>query len=135
MELVIEPDLYSPSIDDKGNYVDKIPSFTRIKKGLQCPCGARKDKIYETYSVFSAHTKTKNHQKWLENLNLNKANYYIENEQLKETIQNQRLIIAKMEKDLNTRTKTIDYLTQQLTKTNNPTNNNTPIVTDLIDFD
>jgi inner membrane protein involved in colicin E2 resistance len=135
MELVIEPDLYSPSIDDKGNYVDKIPSFTRIKKGLQCPCGARKDKIYETYSVFSAHTKTKNHQKWLENLNLNKANYYIENEQLKETIQNQRLIIAKMEKDLNTRTKTIDYLTQQLTKTNNPTNNNTPTVTDLIDFD
>jgi len=28
MELVTEPDLYSPSINDIGNYVDKIPSFT-----------------------------------------------------------------------------------------------------------
>ena len=27
MELVVESDIYSPSIDDKGNYVDKIPSF------------------------------------------------------------------------------------------------------------
>ena len=32
MELVMEPDLYSPSIDDTGNYVDKIPSFHIIKK-------------------------------------------------------------------------------------------------------
>lgn len=134
MELVIEPDLYSPSIDDKGNYIDKVPSFTRIKKGLQCPCGSRKDKIYETYSVFSAHTKTKIHQKWLENLNLNKANYYIENEQLKETIQNQRIIIATLEKDVNRKLKTIDYLTQQLTNTNT-TNSTTNTVTDLIDFD
>ena len=132
MDLVLEPDLYSPSIDEKGNYVDKIPSFTRIKKGLQCPCGARKDKVYETYSVFSAHTKTKNHQKWLETLNLNKANYYIENVQLKETIDNQRQIIAKMEKEINVKNMTVNYLTQQLTS---KTNNCVKTVTDLLDFD
>ena len=133
MELVTEPDLYSPSIDDKGNYVDKIPSFTRIKKGLSCPCGARKDKVYETYSVFSAHTKTKNHQKWLEKLNLNKANYYIENEELKETLQNQRIIIAKMEKEIIIKSKTIDYLTNQLTAPSNFSHTN--VVTNLLDFD
>jgi hypothetical protein len=129
MEIVTEPDLYSPSIDDKGNYVDKIPPFSRIKKGLSCPCGARKDKVYETHSVFSTHIKSKNHQKWLENLNLNKANYYIENEQLRETIHNQRLIIARMEKEIIVKSKTIDYLTNQLIS---PTT--TQVVTDLLDF-
>ena len=131
MELIVQPDLYSPSIDDKGNYVDKVPSFTRIKQGLMCPCGARKDKVYDTYSVFSSHTKSKSHQKWLETLNLNKANYYIENEKLKETVQNQQHIIAKMEKEICVKIKTIDYLTTQLTKQSEPTK----IVKDLLDFD
>ena len=72
MELILEPDFYSPSIDDQGNYIDKIPSFHIIKKGLYCPCGARKDKIYETYSIFSSHCKTKMHQKWIAHLNQNK---------------------------------------------------------------
>jgi hypothetical protein len=72
------------------------------------------------------------HQKWLTQLNLNKANFYIENEQLKETIQNQRLILAKMEKELQKKMMTIDYLTQQLTQHNGkqPT-----LVNDLLDFE
>lgn len=130
MELALHPDLYAPSIDHTGQYVDKIPSFTCCKKGITCPCGARKDKVYETYAIFSAHTKSKTHQKWLENLNLNRANYYTENEKLKETLQNQRLIIAKMEKELQTKSMTIDYLTQQLSFVSG-----SKVVTDLIDFD
>jgi hypothetical protein len=132
MELVVEPDVYTPSINDNGMYVDKIPPFALIKKGLMCPCGARKDKVYETYSVFAGHIKTKNHQKWLENLNLNRANYYVENEKLKETLHSQRLIIAKMEKEIHSKTMTIDYLTQQLTHKNTIS---CKIVTNLLDFD
>ena len=133
MELVQEPDIYSPNIDDNGNYVDAIPSFHIIKKGLRCPCGSRKDKVYETSSIFSAHIKTKTHQKWLNTLNQNKANYYVENEKLKETLQTQRLIIAKLEKDLNTKTMTIDYLTSQLVKSSSkPIDSN---VGNLLDFD
>ena len=128
MELATQPDIYSPNIDDKGNYVDRMPSLHIIKKGLLCPCGSRKDKTYHTTSMFSTHTKTKCHQKWLSELNLNRANYYIENEQNKETIQNQRLIIAKLEKDINTKIMTIDYLTQQL-------NQNNKIVDNLLEFD
>jgi len=130
MELIVEPDMYSPSIDDVGNYVDKIPSFNTIKKGLRCPCGSRKDKIYETHKIFASHINTKIHQKWLTDLNLNRANYYVENEQLKTTLQNQRLIIAKLENDVQNKMMTIDYLTQQLHKKCNEN-----VVTDLLDLD
>jgi hypothetical protein len=132
MELVVEPDIYSPSIDDKGNYIDKIPSFNIIKKGVSCPCGSRRDKVYETYSVFASHIKTKTHQKWLENLNNNKTNYYIECEKMKDTIQNQRLVIARLEKDLNNKNLTIDYLTQQLVTVKNI---NVRTVDNLLDMD
>ena len=116
MEIATQPDIYSPSIDETGNYVDKIPSFNIKKKGLYCPCGARKDKVYETYSMFAVHIKSKNHQKWLENLNLNKANFYVENTILTTTLNNQKFIIAKLEKDIQTKIMTIDYLTQQLNR-------------------
>lgn len=116
MELIAEPDIYSPSLDEHGNYVDRIPMFNIIKKGVYCPCGSRKDKIYESKSVFTSHIKTGCHQKWLTSVNQNKVNLYIDNEQLKETVQNQRLIIARLEKDLTNKSMTVDYLTQQLTK-------------------
>ena len=132
MDLIIEPDIYSPSIDEDGNYIDKIPSTANMKLGLRCPCGCRKDKVYETPSVFSSHIKTKSHQKWLADLNLNKANYYVENEKLRETIHNQKMVIAKLEKDINNRNMTIDFLTLQLTKT--ATNNSNKTI-DLLIFD
>jgi hypothetical protein len=132
MELVVEPDIYTPSIDYNGNYTDKIPSFNIIKKGLLCPCGSRKDKIYETQQMFSSHIKSKIHQKWIENLNLNKTNYYVENEKMKSTVKNQQIIIAELQKELNNRSITIDYLTQQLSCRNNSTSK---IVDNLLDFD
>jgi len=128
MELIVEPEVYAPSIDEIGNYIDKIPPFNTIKHGIRCPCGSRKDKTFDTSTTFSAHIKTKTHQKWLINLNLNKANFYIENETLKNTVQNQRLVIAKLDRDLQNKIMTIDYLTQQLSINNKVVNN-------LINFD
>jgi hypothetical protein len=138
MELVVEPDIYAPSIDDNGLYIDKVPPFNYIKKGLVCPCGSRKDKVYESHSVFISHTKTKAHQKWIESLNLNRANFYVEFEKSKEVISNQRLIIAKLEKDVNNKILTIDYLTQQLYKASliDKKSENTNLTTNnLLDFD
>ena len=134
MELVVEPDIYAPSIDDKGLYIDKVPPFNFIKKGLVCPCGTRKDKVYEGHSVFVSHTKTKAHQKWIESLNLNRSNFYVELEKSKEVISSQRLIIAKLEKEVNNKNMTIDYLTQQLHKTLANTNANTNTTINLLDF-
>jgi len=130
MELVTEPDKYIPSIDDNGNYIDRIPSFHIIKKGLLCPCGTRKDKVYESHSVFATHIKTKKHQQWLISLNLNKQNFFSENEKLKETVHNQRIIIGTLEKEISTKILTVDFLTQQLHQ-----NSLCKTVNNLLDFD
>jgi len=127
MDITLTPDTYTPSVDENGNYIDMIPF---IKNGLFCPCGSRKDKTYENSSKFSAHIKTKIHQKWLLVLNQNKANYYIEMIKSKEIIENQQKIIAQLEHNLQKKTLTIDYLTEQLTnKTNQQISN-----VDLLDI-
>lgn len=131
MELTTEPDIYAPSIDIAGNYIDNISIFNTAKNGLRCPCGSRKGKIYNSYAIFSAHIKTNCHQKWLANLNLNKANYYVENEQLRNTIQNQRMIIAQLDKEVQNKNMTIDYLTQQLVNNNK----SHAVIPDLLEFD
>jgi hypothetical protein len=131
MDLIVESDIYAPSIDDNGNYVDKIPSFSNIKNGLRCPCGTRRDKTYDCSSYFTNHIKSQTHKKWLSNINMNKSNYYIENIQLRETINNQKLIIAKFEKEINTNLKTINYLTKQLVAKEQIITENI----DLINFD
>jgi hypothetical protein len=129
MDLTIEPDVYAPSIDEHGNYVDMLPSFHIIKNGIYCPCGSRKNKNYETHQKFSTHIKSQAHKKWLENLNLNKTNYYVDCNKLNELVKNQRLIIAQMELDVNNKNRTIDYLTHQLTLKNSTT------VTNLLELD
>ena len=127
MEISLTPDIYAPIVDDNGNYVDKIPF---IKHGLSCLCGSRKDKIYENSSKFSTHIKTKCHQKWLDYLNQNKANYYVEVLKSKEIIENQQRIIQQLENQLQSKNLTIDYLTEQLTlKTNYKS-----LTMDLLDF-
>lgn len=133
MELTVESDIYCPIINDIGNYVDKVPSFINIKNGIRCPCGARRDKIYDSHSCFSAHLKTKVHQKWLNELNMNKTNFYNENIQLKETIKSQQQIICKLERELKNKSVTIDYLSNQLASNFNGTPSQLSI--NLIDFD
>jgi hypothetical protein len=113
MDITLTPDTYVPSVDDKGNYIDNVPI---IKNGLICPCGSRKDKAYEDTSKFSAHTKTKCHQKWLVGLNQNRANFYVEMLKNKEILESQQKIIAQLENQLHNKILTIDYLTQQLTR-------------------
>ena len=127
MEISLTPDIYAPIVDDNGNYVDKIPF---IKRGIYCLCGSRKDKIYENSSKFSTHIKTKCHQKWLDHLNQNKANYYVEVLKSKEIIENQQRIIQQLDNRLQDKDITINYLTKQLTKN---INSKTPSI-DLLDF-
>lgn len=70
----------------------------------------------------------------MENLNLNKANHYIESENLKENVQQQRLIIAKLEKEVQHKIMTIDFLTQELAK-RDAIRPGSESVNDLLDFD
>jgi hypothetical protein len=114
MEVMLDSDTYAPILSATGKYEDCMPLFGGSILGYYCPCGARKDKVYSSNSVMSAHLKTKTHQKWIETLNLNRTNHFIENQKLKETTSSQRIIIAKLEKNIASRDETIAYLTRQL---------------------
>jgi len=125
MNISLTPDTYTPAVDNNGNYVDCKPI---IHHGIYCPCSNRKDKIYENASKFTAHCKTKMHQRWLINLNNNKANYYVELLECKATLVEQQKIIANLDNQLQQKSSTIDYLTKQLVSSN------TTVVTDLLDM-
>jgi len=114
MELTLEPEIYSPNMNDDGKYHDNVPTSSAFRNGIICPCGSRKENIFKKSSAFSTHIKTKTHQKWLETMNQNRANYYVECEKAKEVIYSQRFVIAKLEKEVASKNMTIDYLTRQL---------------------
>lgn len=112
MELTVEPEIYAPSLADNGRYVDKVHY---AKYGVICPCGARREKVYESTTKFQQHVKTKIHQKWIEDLNANKSNFFVRVIELEEVVKQQRIIIAQQERVLHTKSKTIDILTERLT--------------------
>lgn len=135
MDLSLTPDTYTLGIDEIGNYVDIIPS---IRQGIICPCAARKDKVYESASKFGTHIKTKRHQKWVIDMNRNKANHYNELLQCKEIVEQQKILIAQRdieilqkEADICRKGKHIECLLNQLTN-NSSTQIEQP---NLLDFD
>jgi len=102
MDLIVTPDVYEPSMDDTGKIVDKIPSWSCLKgKGIMCGCGSRKNKVYETSQIFTTHVKSQAHKKWIDGLNTNKVNYYMENNRMKTIIQELRQILNNYEKEIN----------------------------------
>jgi hypothetical protein len=95
----LTPDTYYPSIDAEGNYVDRIPFNFNAAQGVYCPCRSRKEKICFTKKpTLSAHFKTNNHEVWIASLNINKHNYFVENEELKKIIEGQKLQISEQSK-------------------------------------
>lgn len=128
MDLAIEPDIYEPTIDDKTNYSDYLPPSSKFTNGLRCPCGSRKEHVFDNRQSFSIHIKTKTHIKWLIDLNNNKMNFFSENLKLNETITTQKIIIAKLQRENNEYTKLIVHLTNKIEMKNE-------ISIDLLNFD
>jgi hypothetical protein len=129
MEVALDSDFYTPNINLEGNYVDKIPNFQIHKNGVRCPCSS---KVYTSYATFSSHIKTKMHQKWIEEINLNKDNFFVENQKLKETVANQQKIIQKLEIDCQHNKITIETLSRQVSGSSFGAN---VTLADLLDFD
>ena len=130
MDLAIEPDIYEPSIDDKGNYSDYLPPSSKFKHGLRCACGSRKEHVFDTRVSFSGHIKTKTHTKWLSDLNANKLNYFTENIKLNEIISNQKLVIARLQRENDENIKMIAHLTKKI-----ELKENAHLAPDLLTFD
>jgi hypothetical protein len=100
MDLILTPDIYEPSMDNNGNIIDKIPGWSCLKgKGIMCACGSRKNKVYETSALFTTHIKSQTHKNWIVKLNADKVNYYMENNRLKQIIQELRQILNHYEKE------------------------------------
>lgn len=128
MALIIDPDTYSPSIGADGQYIDQIPSAPHFRNGMRCPC-ARIDKVFSTRPSFVIHAKSATHQRWLQNLNANRANHLTELEEAKRLINQQRRIIAQLEHEVSGLTVAIQSLTRQQAM-----NQHNPEV-DLLTFD
>ena len=114
MDLSLESDTYEPCINENKDYVDYLPTSSKFKKGLRCSCGTRKEHIFDSRPSFSIHIKTKTHQKWLLDLNTNKINYFTENIQLKDIINTQKIIIAKLQRENDENINLIVHLTKKI---------------------
>jgi len=113
MALILDPDTYSPSIGDDGSYIDQIPSGAHFKHGgIRCPC-TRTDKVYMTRQSFGLHVKSATHQRWLQNLNANRANHLTELEEARRTIDQQKRIIAQLEHEVSGLTVAIQSMSRQ----------------------
>ena len=121
MDIVIEPEIYTPNINEHGEYVD-IP----IRLPMICLCGTRKDKVY-TVSNFKKHTHTITHQAWLQKLNAEKFNYYLTSRQLSETVEQQKHILTRLENEIQRNNHHIHYLEGKIKELT------TPVMTNLLD--
>lgn len=135
MDLALESDIYQPSINADGNYVDYLPPSSKFASGMRCPCGARKEHVFNTHQAFAIHCKSKTHQKWIEHMNSCKFNYAVECTRLKDTVASQKLVIARLEKELSLKIRTIDYLSQQLMVKDTTHVPSSITHTDLLTFD
>jgi hypothetical protein len=146
-EAQLTPDTYYPTMDEEGNYVDKIPFSFNTAQGFYCPCRSRKEKIcFTRKSTLSAHFKTNNHELWIASLNLNKHNYFTENEELKKIIEGQKLqiseqakVISKQNYKIKAQINAIDSLNVMINLYHKDVNNDIDIdpdatTNDLIDF-
>ncbi len=96
-------DVYVPSVDDNGNYCDGNIKYV-FDNNVKCPCCNR---IYNSRGIFMQHIKTQIHKKWLDELNKNKHNYYEKYCALEVLTNNQKLIIARLEKEVQQKNKSI----------------------------
>ncbi len=114
MNISLQPEFYKPSLDNNGNYIDSLLSFN-MDVGIKCPCMPGKERLFTNKSKFNTHKKTKTHQTWLERMNSEKNNYYVENIKLKELIESQQKIIAKYDLELMKKKAIIEFLSNKST--------------------
>ncbi len=113
--LAQTPDVYQPSIDETtGDYIDKLPqSHEFIPTGIKCPCT---NKNYLSRQKMLDHVKTRIHKEFINELNKNRANHLVECHKLRELVDSQKLIIAKMEIEISKKKNTIDCLLAEIVK-------------------
>jgi hypothetical protein len=114
MELATEPDVYAPIMNNEGEYIDKVPPLHSMKNGMYCPCGGRVNKTYNTTTSMKQHFTRTCHKQWIVQLNNNKTNYYVECNNLRQTVRNQQIIIQQMELEMMKKQRMIEFIQNEL---------------------
>ena len=114
MDLLLLPEIYFPSVNNDGDYIDNIKNLNNIDNNIKCSCGSTT--YFKNKSKLSLHFKTVRHKNWLIQLNNNKKNYYLENENNKKIIEEQKKIIAQLEKENKKKSLHIDNLLDKVLK-------------------
>ena len=131
MEIILDPETYYPMVDNDGSYIDLCPYF--IENGIRCPCGTRTEHVYNSKLKFKQHINCVKHKKWIEMLNREKHNYYKENIELQDTINEQKKIICKLQQELTKLEILNKYLDSKIVISKH-NNHNSDIVNDLLEF-
>ena len=135
MSIETTPDIYCPNIDEFGNYIDILSGY---QYPVLCPCTYRK---YNNKQSMSIHNKSAGHIKWLCLMNNNRKNHLLENIQLRQTVEDQKKIIAQLSTKMDTQKNQINTLIttflaqQQQQPPQQQINDNNNIVDDLIIID
>ena len=127
-DITRPPLFYEPGYKD-GEYIDVIP-FDFLT-GIKCPCSTYKDVVFKNRSSLKQHFKTKNHEKWMKQLNENRVNYYSQCLEQQKTLKNQSIIINKKDSEI----RNLNYeITRLKKKLNNESVEEIDLL-DLCDFD
>ena len=136
MEMVLEPEIYTPSVDDNGTYINHLPSKEIVRLGVRCPCGSRKNMIFKNTSNLNKHFDCEKHKSWLKNLNLNKLNHYNELIKTKEIIDQQKEQLIKLKQEIQEKNTIIINQAKQLVEQNINQNVNQNVTTvNLLELD
>lgn len=94
MEISCQPDIYQPTCKN-NTYVDCMPCT--FQNNIRCPCTPKITQVYKTSTAFKLHQKTIRHSNWLNRLNEDRVNYYIQTIKLTENNDSQRIIISQLQ--------------------------------------
>ena len=112
MDIALQPEVYKPSLDNNGNYIDSLLSFN-LEMGIVCPCMPGKDRVFKNKTKFNYHKKTQTHQRWLEKINTEKNNLFVENIKLKELVETQKKLLAQFDIEIMKKNAIIEFLSSK----------------------
>lgn len=130
-DLVLDADVYEPSVGEGGVYMDYLPPARHFVRGIRCPCSQR-EHVFRTRTNFALHTKTSKHKDWLAHLNAQRDNYFQECERLRDLVNSQTRLIARLEREKADHEHTIAYLSRQLRARDEAAES---VADDLLSFD
>lgn len=102
--LVMMAEAYEPTMNADGIFVDRIPNIP--SHGITCNCSVRKTTFYSRQS-FITHVKTKTHISWVSQYNNKRGTILTDNDELRETVRQQKIIITELSQQLSAIKQTI----------------------------